>query len=235
MPVSIHLRGGGPDTAAVESAVASAFAELHRMDELFSTWKPDSPVSRVRRGELTVSECDPLVAQALAIGLEASVRTGGAFTTHLPDPDGILRFDPTGLVKGWAAERAAEPLRALPGVSWCLNAGGDVVAGRHRHVPPVGADAAAWRVGIEDPHDRGRIAHVVPLTDGAVATSGTAARGAHLYDPASGSLVARPGSTTVVGPDLLWADIWATALFVGGDAAREAFARDESALAYVDL
>ena len=59
------------------------------------------------------------------------------------------------------------------------------------------------------------------LATGGVATSGTAARGAHLYDPRTGQWVGRAGSTTVVGPTLVEADIWATALFVGdADTAR---------------
>ena len=106
-------------------------------------------------------------------------------------------------VKGWAVDLAGDELRGLPGVSWCINAGGDVRAGRHQHVPPTGEDAKAWRIGIENPYDRSQIARVVPLTDGAVATSGTAARGAHLYDPHTRQAVGRPGSTSVVGPDLL--------------------------------
>ena len=70
-------------------------------------------------------------------------------------------------------------------------------------------------MGIEDPRDRSQIAEVVELTAGAVATSGTAARGNHLIDPATGQAVASDGSVSVVGPTLLWADVWATALFVG--------------------
>jgi len=120
---------------------------------------------------------------------------------------------------------AAAGLAGLAGVAWCINAGGDVLAGRHRHVPPTGEDARPWRIGIENPHDRSEIAAVVPLVEGAVATSGTAARGAHLYDPVTGLAVGRPGSTTVVGTELVWADIWATALFVGSPATRDAFAR----------
>jgi thiamine biosynthesis lipoprotein len=91
-----------------------------------------------------------------------------------------------------------------------------------------------WRIGIENPYDRSQIDRVVPLIDGAVATSGTAARGAHLYDPRTGQAVGRPGSTSVIGPDLLWADIWATALFVGGAATRAAFA-EHTAYQVVDL
>ncbi len=235
MPLSIHLRGEDLTCETVERTVAAAFTELRRMDDLFSTWQADSPVSRVRRGDLAISQCDPLVAEAQAIGEQAGELTAGAFTTTLPDPDGIPRFDPTGLVKGWAVDRAGAVLASLPGVAWCVNAGGDVLAGRHRHVPPVGEAAASWRIGIENPHDRGQIARVVPLTEGAVATSGTAARGAHLYDPATGRAVGRAGSTSVVGPTLLWADIWATALFVGGTKARDAFARNAPEMSYVDL
>ncbi len=224
MPMSIHLRGTDLDGAPVTRAVAAAYQELARMDRVFSTWQPDSQVSRLRRGELAVTDCDVLVAQAQQLGQEARRRTAGAFTTWLPDRDGVVRFDPTGLVQGWAVQRAGAELAGLAGISWCINAGGDVLAGRHAHVPPVGADAAAWRVGVEDPSDRTRVVRVVPLVRGGVATSGTAARRAHLVDPGTGRPVDRRGSTTVVGPDLLWADIWATALFVGGSRTRAAFA-----------
>ncbi len=219
----------------MQRAVTATFTELRRMDELFSTWQPGSQVSRLRRGELVLSDCDPLVVEAARLGELAHTRTGGAFTACLPDQAGIPRFDPTGLVKGWAVDRAAGALTALAGVSWCINAGGDVLAGRHAHVPPTGADAAPWRVGVEDPRDRGRIVRVVPLTEGAVATSGTAARGAHLHDPFSGQPVSRPGSTTVVGTDLLWTDVWATALFVGGEQARAAFEREAPGWQAFDL
>lgn len=235
MPVSIHLRGADLRSAEVERAVTAAFTELHRMDELFSTWQAGSQVSRLRRGEVALSQCDPLVTEAAQLGAEAHSRTAGAFTTALPDADGTPRFDPTGLVKGWAVDRAAAPMCSLPGVSWCINAGGDVLAGRHRHVPPAGVDAAPWRIGIEDPNDRSRIAYVVPLVDGAVATSGTAARGAHLFDPAAGEAAERHGSTTVIGQDLLWTDIWATALFVGGALALAAFRREAPGWQVVDL
>jgi thiamine biosynthesis lipoprotein len=235
MPMSIHLRGTDLADPGVERTVAAAFAELARMEGIFSTWKPDSPVSRVRRGELAVTDCDPLVAESVQIGAQAQTLTEGAFTTSIPDAAGIPRFDPTGLVKGWAVARAGELLATIPRVSWCVNAGGDVLVGRHRHVPPTGPDAGPWKVGVEDPHDRSRIARVVAVTAGAVATSGTAARGAHLYDPRNGWMVSRLGSTTVVGPDLLWADIWATALFVGDGSTREAFARNAPGYTAFDL
>ena len=224
MPVSIHLRGDGVDAATAARAVDEAFAILREMDSVFSTYRDDSDLMRLRRGQVELGQCSPLVEESLRIGQEAEALTRGAFTTLLPTGEGDLAFDPTGLVKGWAVDRASVPLQHLPGVSFCINAGGDLLVGAHEDLPVSGPEAILWRVGIEDPRDRQRIASTLTLARGAVATSGTAARGAHLYDPATGEHVGRTGSVTVTGPTLLWADVWATALFVGSDATREAFA-----------
>jgi thiamine biosynthesis lipoprotein len=214
MPISIHVRGGNVDSPTVARGVEEAFDLLRQADRLFSTYLPDSEVSQIRRGELDPGRADSLVRQVITLCQQAGEHTDGAFTDQLPDNDGVLRFDPTGLVKGWAADRAARRLADLSETSYCLNAGGDVVVGGTAIEADVGP-GAPWRVGIEDPRDRSRIAEVVELHQGGVATSGTAARGAHLYDRATGTFVQRAGSVTVVGPSLMWADVWATALFVG--------------------
>jgi len=226
MPISIHVRAADVGSPAVVHAVEEAFDVLREADRLFSTYQQHSEVSRIRRGELDPALADPAVRQVIALCQRARELTDGAFTDLLPDEEGVLRFDPTGLVKGWAADQAASRLAELPGVSYCLNAGGDVVVGGTARGPGDTSDTsdsrdsgdgpgAPWRVGIEDPRDRSRIAEVVVLHQGGVATSGTAARGAHLYDSATGTFVDRSGSVTVVGPTLMWADVWATALFVG--------------------
>jgi thiamine biosynthesis lipoprotein len=215
MPVSIHVRGQGAESPAVEVGVEEAFDLLRQADRLFSTYQEDSEVCRIRRGELDVGRADPLVREVATACQHAGELTLGAFTDVLPDADGVPRFDPTGLVKGWAADRAASRLADLPSAAFCLNAGGDVVVGGATDEGASDGAGPAWRVGIEDPRDRSRIADVVELDHGGVATSGAAARGAHLYDPAAGTYVERTGSVTVVGPSLMWADVWATALFVG--------------------
>jgi thiamine biosynthesis lipoprotein len=214
MPISIHVRSVDVDSPIVARGVEEAFDLMRQADRLFSTYQHDSEISRIRRGELEPGDAHPLVQEVISACHQAGELTRGAFTDQLPDGDGVLGFDPTGLVKGWAADRAASRLAKLPGASYCLNAGGDVVVGGTATQAGDGP-AALWRVGIEDPRDRSRIAEVVELHHGAVATSGTAARGAHLYDPGTGTFVQRTGSVTVVGPTLMWADVWATALFVG--------------------
>ena len=116
-----------------------------------------------------------------------------------------------------AVAAASAHLETVPEIAWSINAGGDIAVGTGRGMHDV---APVWRVGIEDPRVRGQIADVVTLTRGGMATSGAAIRGAHVLDPRTGSAVDRPGSVTVVGPDLLWADVWATAAWVDPDAAQ---------------
>jgi thiamine biosynthesis lipoprotein len=140
-------------------------------------------------------------------------RTDGWFDGWLPDgPRGPRLFEPTGLVKGWAVERACRQLSgALPGHDVLVDAGGDVALACSR------TDTPTWTVGIEDPRDRRRFLAALELRAGGVATSGSAARGAHVLDPRTGG----PGgrgllSVTVVAPTLLDADVDATAAFARG-------------------
>jgi thiamine biosynthesis lipoprotein len=203
MPVSIHVRGAVDD--GVEVAVAQAFGVLRRVDAVFSTWREDSDLLRVRRGELREVDAHHWLAEVTALCDEAERRTRGLFSSLATG----TQPDPTGLVKGWAVEQAARHLQHVPGISFCVNAGGDLLADAG-----VGAAPSVWRVGVEDPRDRRGVAATVELSRGGLATSGSAARGAHIADPRSGRRVRRDGSATVWGPSLLWADVWATALFV---------------------
>jgi thiamine biosynthesis lipoprotein len=203
LPVSVLARGHLAQPA-VTTAVESVYAELRSVDALLSPYREDSEVSRIARGD--VFERHPDTREVAALAEEARALTGGLFDATRPDGT----WDPSGLVKGWAVERAARHL-AVDGVDWCLNAGGDVVVVCPSGVPFV--------VGIEDPLDRTRLAATVPSTGAAVATSGTAARGEHLYDPRSGRAATGVASVTVVGPSLTWADVLATAAFVAGDGA----------------
>ncbi|MFJ5839464.1 FAD:protein FMN transferase [Streptomyces shenzhenensis] len=207
---SFDVRGGEP--GAVRAALDEAVAGLHRVDEVFSTYREDSQVSRLARGELTVADCDPEVAEVLELAAEAERSSDGWFSTRYRG-----RLDPTGIVKGWAAERAARRFAAagVSGVS--VNGGGDVqmfgVPEPHR----------PWRVGVADPLRPGGLAAVVSAAGVdrlAVATSGTAERGAHIVDPRTGrTAVTDLVAVTVIAPRLTWADCWATAAFAMGSRA----------------
>ncbi|MGW3910300.1 FAD:protein FMN transferase [Streptomyces sp. NPDC005070] len=207
---SFDVRGGEPGPVRV--ALEEAVTQLHRVDEVFSTYREDSQISRLARGEITVGECDPQVAEVLELGAEAERVSDGWFSTRYEG-----RLDPTGIVKGWAAERAALRLAAAGASGVSVNGGGDV------QVCGVPAPHRPWRVGVSDPLRPGALAAVVSAAgvgELAVATSGTAERGAHIVDPRTG----RPAVTdlvavTVVAPRLTWADAWATAAFAMGSRA----------------
>jgi FAD:protein FMN transferase len=218
LPVSIHVRGPRAREPEVGGVVEEAFAALRVDDAMFSTWKADSIVSQVRRGELSLADAGPRFGEVVVLCEEAARRTGSAFSAWLPTPGGGTGFDPTGLVKGWAVEQAFDALvdrltRIGPGHERhdaLISGGGDVAVACAR------TDTADWVVGIEDPRDRSRVLARVPLRTGAVATSGTAARGAHILDPATGAPASGLLSASVIGPSLTWADVYATAAFVRG-------------------
>jgi thiamine biosynthesis lipoprotein len=214
LPISVHLRGDDLTDGRVERQVAAVFAELRHVDTVLSPYRDGSDLSRWQRAELRLADADPMLAAAMALCDEAREETHGWFDARgLPDPrTGASRYDPSGLVKGWAVERAAGHLAELDGLGWCVNAGGDVLV----HAP---ADQPAWRVGIENPDDPKRVMAVVECRGGAVATSGSAHRGAHIIDPHSGRPAAVTRAVTVTGPTLLWADVYATAAAARGPAA----------------
>jgi thiamine biosynthesis lipoprotein len=215
MPISLALRGRHATDRRALAAWAEVLEVLREVDRVFSTYRADSAVSRLGRGELALADCPPEVAEVLALGAAAEEASGGAFAVRRAGPGGAVVLDPSGVVKGWAAERAAAALRALPDTDFCLSAGGDLLC---RTLDP---GAPPWRIGIEDPHDPSRLLAVVPVHTGAVATSGTAHRGAHLVDARTGRRPLGVASVTVVAASLTDADIDATAAYAQGtDAAR---------------
>ncbi|MGZ4453007.1 MAG: FAD:protein FMN transferase [Nocardioides sp.] len=213
MPISLALRGRHTTDARALDAWAEAMATLHDVDRVFSTYRADSHVSRLDRGEITLATCPPELLEVLALGERWRQDSGGAFDVRRGDASGTFHLDPSGVVKGWAVERAARPLRLLAGTDFCLSAGGDMVCA-------AGAESEPWRVGVEDPHDVAAVAAVVPVRNGAVATSGLAHRGAHITDARTGRVPTRVASVTVVAEDLVRADLDATAAFaLDGEAA----------------
>jgi FAD:protein FMN transferase len=185
-----------------DAAADAVFAWLRWVDATFSTYRADSEISRLDRGELPESDAHPLVREVLARCEELRQRTGGYF-----DARATGHLDPSGLVKGWAVDRAAALLDAAGCRRFCIDAGGDVVL-----------RGGPWRVGIRHPRRRRRVAAVIAVSDVAVATSGAYERGAHIVDPVGRRTPAGALSVTIVGLDLATADAYATAAFAMGGA-----------------
>ena len=198
--------GAGRPAGELGRQLAEAVAVLNRADATFSTWRPDSPVSRLRRGEITSAQAPAEVAEVLERCAVARDLSAGWFDPWAM-PGGL---DPSGYVKGWAAQHALAAFSASGICGVLVNAAGDIASTGGR------AEGTPFRIGITDPHAALRLAAIVELT-GAIATSGTYERGDHLIDPHSGRPAARAASASVTGPDLGLADALATAVAVAGE------------------
>ena len=221
------------DTSVSPAALEVVFDYLRDIDRRFSPYKPDSEVSRLIRGEFEETDASSDLRAIMSLCDQVRRTSEGYFDIRAHRPDG--RPDPTGMVKGWALENASRMLEAAGARNYCINGGGDIVARGNpaggnpaggqpegngaAGVGPAGGSATvggAWRVGIRHPVFADRLAAVLAIRDGAVATSGAYERGEHVRNPLTGRAPEGLLSVTIVGPSLTLADAYATAAFAMG-------------------
>jgi len=200
--VSIDVRDPTVGSEALEAAVRT----LREHEARFTPFRPDSEIKRLERQELSLADAHPDVREVLDACTVLRSESDGAFDVWR---DG--RLDPSGYVKGWAAERAADVLRAVGARSFALNIGGDIVCAGGR------APGSPWRVGVRHPEDPARMIVVLGVITGAVATSGLYERGEHVVDARTGEAPTSWRSITVLAPDLASADAIATAALAMGE------------------
>lgn len=185
----------------IERIIEGIEAFLFDVDDEFSTFKPNSSVSRIRTGKLKIDDAPDLVQEVWRGCLKARELTFGAF-----DPWAVAEgFDPSGYVKGWAAQKAANLLFAAGCEKVQVNAAGDIAL-----------RGGPWKIGVINPDNKSEIVQVFELTDENIATSGHYEKGAHINDPHTGLIAIGAKSGTVIGPDGGLADAFATALMVDG-------------------
>jgi thiamine biosynthesis lipoprotein len=190
----------------IESAITKVNQYVHQVDELFSTYKESSIISQLRRGEIEIEHCPPEVIEVWNLCAFVKEVTEGAF-----DPWAVAGgFDPSGLVKGWAADNCAEILITAGADHVQVNAAGDLAL-RGGFTPEQ-----PWSIGVVNPDNWLEVLQTFEIIDGAIATSGTYERGAHINDPYTGMIAIGAKSATVIGPDGAIADALATALMVAG-------------------
>jgi thiamine biosynthesis lipoprotein len=206
--VSAHIDDVVPQEIA-DDAWESVGVFLHDIEDRFSTFLPTSEISRINKGELHVLDASPDVVEVLDACTWLEHLSDGVFNARRPDGS----IDPAGFVKGWAAERAARLLAEAGLKNYYLRIGGDIQShGRQ-------ATGDKWRVGIVDPHDATRIHSYVDIPENwAIATSGVAERGQHIWGKDSQPTNSQFSSMTVIGPHLMWADAFATIAYALGDA-----------------
>ena len=207
------------DEVAVSAAVDEVERFFFSVDQDFSTYKEDSQVSRIRRGELEIEDASEYVQQVWALCEFSREITMGAFDPWKAEGG----FDPSGLVKGWAAEVGAQMLVEAGAESVLINASGDIVL---RGGKPEGGP---WNIGIASPDDVEKYVKFFDVVDGSVATSGDYEKGAHIVDSHTGLIAIGARSATVIGPDGAICDALATALMVDGVDAQKWIGREELA------
>ncbi|GLV56493.1 FAD:protein FMN transferase [Dictyobacter sp. S3.2.2.5] len=201
MPITVEVL----DPDATEATLEQVFNYFVAVDERFSTYKDDSEISRINRGELSLKDCSNDMRTILELGEQTRKETQGYFNIYR---DGYC--DPSGIVKGWAIRNAANLLKAQGFQNYYIDAGGDVqVAGSK--------DGRPWRIGIRNPFNRNQNVKILTLSDQGIATSGTAIRGQHIYNPHDPQgQITDIVSISVIGPDVYEADRFATAAFAMG-------------------
>lgn len=201
MPITIEV----VDATVTQDDLDAVFAYFAAVDDTFSTYKTTSEISKINAGELLAAQYSVDMKSILALSAQTKKETNGYFDIQ---HDGI--YDPSGIVKGWAIQNAAAILHTRKLGDFYVDAGGDIqVCGYNDNHP--------WRVGIRNPFNRNEIVKVLALTDRGIATSGTAIRGQHIYDPYHRTTpLLDVASITVIGPNIYEADRFATAAFAMG-------------------
>jgi thiamine biosynthesis lipoprotein len=214
MPVTIEIVGSDVDPGHFQRL----FSYFEHVEGVFSPFRPTSETSRVNHGLLRADECSDEMKTVMRLAEKTRQETKGYFDVYR---NGV--FNPVGLVKGWAVYQASEMLRHDGVWDFFIDAGGDVqLSGRNE-------SGDLWAVGIRNPFDQREIVKFLRLSDMGIATSGTYARGHHIYDPfaAEGDTIDEIVSLTVIGPNVYEADRFATAAFAMGPDGIE-FIRRES-------
>ena len=204
----------GRTNADVAPAIEEAVGVLHEADRIFSLYKPESPLSKLARGETSVAQCPEGVDEVWNLCEKWNIETEGWFNSFTLQNT----FDPSGLVKTWAAEKSALVLEKYGIKDFALNAGGDIRLSQDIE------SGFAKRIGVSKPitiaSPSAGVLTVLDLNDTdfkAVASSGTAERGEHIWNPRTNEWANDLAQVTVVARDLVTADVWATAIFAAGE------------------
>ena len=207
--------------AELDRAMESLIKFCDNVDRDFSTYKSDSWVSQLRRGEVAIEECPDDVIEVWDLCAQAKWISDGAF-----DPWAVEGgFDPSGLVKGWAADKCADMLIAAGAEHVQVNAAGDLAL-RGGFVDHDG-EVNPWPIGVVNPNNTLEVVKVYEILNGAIATSGTYERGAHIVDPHTGMIAIGAKSASVVGAEGWLCDAMATAVMVGGTDSAKWFGQPE--------
>lgn len=213
MPVTVEVVASDTVQSEVSATIKAVYDYFTYIDEKFSTYKPESEISKINRGEIADDAQSDDMKIIFMLAEETKQRTDGFFDIRKPDGS----RDPSGIVKGWAIWNTAKLIEVRGFKNFYVDAGGDIET---RGVDERGKQ---WTVGIRNPltHGTPRQNEIVktiyaPKSGIGIATSGTYIRGKHIYNPKNGAAADEMVSLTVIGPNIYEADRFATAAFAMG-------------------
>jgi FAD:protein FMN transferase len=195
------------DSFAKESEIDMVFAYFESVEKRFSVFKDDSEITLINKGKINQSQYSEYMKTVFALSEKTKIETNGYF--DIVTPDG--KYNPSGIVKGWAIYNASLLLLEKGFKNFYIEAGGDIQA------CGINGQGTKWSVGIQNPFDPSQTVKVILLKDMGIATSGTYRRGQHIYDPYNeGKPLTEIVCITVIGPNVYEADRFATAAFAMG-------------------
>src|SRR4029079_7752074 len=131
--------------------IETVYGYFDQIDRRFSTYRCDSEITAINRGDVPVADWSSWMREVLALAERTKNETGGYF--DIRKPDGSL--DPSGIVKGWAIRNAAGILNRACVGDYFIDVGGDIQScGRN-------ASGLDWSVGIRNPFNAAEIIKIV--------------------------------------------------------------------------
>lgn len=202
MPIIIEII----DPQANQEIFDIVFNYFHSVDQKFSPFKKTSELTKLNQGVLSLSKASTAMQGIFRLAKQTQLETNGYFNIKV---DG--KYNPSGIVKGWAINHAAGLLSKKGFKNYYVGAGGDIQTNGNNK------KKEKWCIGIQNPFNLKEIIKKIIVSGQGVATSGTYIRGNHIYNPhrfftPSTEIV----SLTVIGPNIYNADRFATAAFAMG-------------------
>jgi thiamine biosynthesis lipoprotein len=234
------------DESAANTALDAAFAELERIENVMSLYRPESQISRLNRDSV-LDNPDASLIEVLRFAAEVAEKSSGSFDVTVqplwalkglkPDAATLALVDwrkvelgenriqiapgmaitLNGIAQGFAADAAMRVIRAH-GVEHALIDAGEFSAHGNN------AENASWRIGIQHPRENDAFAALTQLENRCLATSGDYETAFsddfsrhHILDPHTGQSPGELASVSVLAPTAMAADAFSTALFVLGE------------------
>ena len=196
------------DSFAKKPDFDRVFSYFESIEEKFSVFKSTSEISRINSGRIKVNEWSSKMQEIFDLAEDTKYETDGYF--NIVASDG--KYNPSGIVKGWAILEASKILQSTGFNNFYLDVGGDIQAfGKNEQ-------DQYWSAGIRNPFNQDQIVKVVYLENQGIATSGTYIRGQHIYNPYKRNKdITEIISMSILGPNIYEADRFATAAFAMGE------------------